>query len=63
MRVRRKILRNCGEVVEVGLLKWLDDLLTPVNPSGLDRPFRKTGTLKKFRKTRFTYSMSDSDEC
>jgi hypothetical protein len=50
-------------VVEVGLLKWLDDLLTPVNPSGLDRPFRKTGTLKKFRKKRFTYSMSDSDEC
>ena len=48
---------------KVGWLKWLDDLLTPINPSGLDRPYRKTGTLKKIRKTRFTYSMTEDDEC
>ena len=58
---KRQRVKTKKEVVKVGWLKMLNDFLTPVNPSGLDRPFRKTGTLKKFRKKRFTYSMTEDD--
>ena len=70
MRVRRKIFRNCGEVVEIPKL-YSDEWLKPKNNKKKLKPTKKRILKTERKRTRFgtgrkfkySYSMDETDEC